>query len=69
MQEPILGVFHFHSRKAGTEAASGGGCVAHMYALRVEEVLPVWPEKGRRDRVWVSLSVPSTVAVSVLLGA
>ena len=56
LQEPILGTFVFHSNKAARlHNAAQGRCVAHMFAMRVEEELPVWPEQKHRERIWVSL--------------
>ena len=55
LQQPLLGAFGFNSSKAGGGGTQPGRCIAYMFAMRVEEELPVWPEKAQRNRLWVSL--------------
>ena len=55
MQDEMIGSYTFSSAKAARlHSADQGRCVAHMFAMRVAEELPVWPEAGQRRRVWVS---------------
>ena len=57
LQEPSLGTFVFHSSKAARlHDAAQGRCIAHMFAMRVEEELPVWPEQRHRERLWVNFN-------------
>ena len=61
LQQPLLGAFGFNSSKAGGGGTQPGRCIAYMFAMRVEEELPVWPEKAQRNRLWVS-SIASPVS-------
>jgi diphosphoinositol-polyphosphate diphosphatase len=56
IEEPLLGAFPFHSGKAERlHTDNQGKCIAYMFVMRVQEELPVWPEAGQRNRVWVPL--------------
>eukprot|EP01025_Chloroclados_australasicus_P059905 TRINITY_DN760_c1_g2_i1.p1 TRINITY_DN760_c1_g2~~TRINITY_DN760_c1_g2_i1.p1 ORF type:complete len:201 (-),score=36.96 TRINITY_DN760_c1_g2_i1:749-1351(-) len=46
----VLGKFPFDSRKVYE-----GRCIAHMFVMRVQEVLNKWPEQHQRNRRWVSV--------------
>jgi hypothetical protein len=51
----MLGQWLFFSAKlADHPGPHQGRCIAHMYALHVQEVLDTWPEGHERTRVWVS---------------
>lgn len=68
-QEPSLGTFVFHSSKAArVHDAAQGRCIATMFAMRVEEELPVWPEQKRRERLWVSFTSCKAILMPGLLG-
>jgi diphosphoinositol-polyphosphate diphosphatase len=54
LELPSLGAFPFAAGKPGPGAV-GRRCVAHMFALRVSEELPVWPEAAARERRWCTL--------------
>ena len=56
--EPVsLGTFRFASskkkKKKEEEENGNGGSAATMFALRVREQLPEWPESAQRCRVWL----------------
>lgn len=55
LEEPIVGMFPFQSGKPSAHVTSlhQGRCIAYMYAMHVEEELPVWPEGHERQRIWV----------------
>ena len=52
-QEPLLGTFPYFSGKIAAAGMARGRCIAHMFAMRVAEELPTWPEGSTRQRVWV----------------
>ncbi len=54
-QEPLLGTFPYFSSKIAGAGKARGRCIAHMFAMRVAEELPTWPEGSTRKRVWVRL--------------
>lgn len=56
-QEPLLGTFPYFSSKIAGAGKARGRCIAHMFAMRVAEELPTWPEGSTRKRVWVRLQV------------
>ncbi|CAG9466376.1 unnamed protein product [Pedinophyceae sp. YPF-701] len=54
--EQPIGVFHFHSGKQERrQQADKGRCIAHIYAMNVDEELAVWPESRERKRKWCSV--------------
>jgi len=56
-QEPLLGTFPYFSSKLAPGAGQARGrCIAHIFAMRVAEELPTWPEGCTRKRVWVRRS-------------
>ena len=56
-QEPLLGTFPYFSSKIAGAGKARGRCIAHMFAMRVAEELPTWPEGSTRTRVWVCLQL------------
>ena len=56
-QEPLLGTFPYFSGKIAGAGKARGRCIAHMFAMRVAEELPTWPEGSTRKRVWVRLQL------------
>jgi len=60
LEDDMIGSYTFSSAKAARlHSADQGRCVAHMFAMRVAEELPVWPEAGQRRRVWCSVQEAS----------
>ena len=54
MQEAPVGRYEFYSGKAErVHSAHRGRCIAHMFAMHVEEELTSWPESPARKRLWV----------------
>ena len=56
-QEPLLGTFPYFSGKIAGAGKARGRCIAYMFAMRVAEELPTWPEGSTRKRVWVRLQL------------
>ncbi len=49
-----MGRYEFYSGKAErVHSAHKGRCIAHMFAMHVEEELSSWPESPARKRIWV----------------
>ena len=49
-----MGIFPFQSGKAEhRQNATQCKCLAHIFVLRVLEVLDSWPESQERQRLWV----------------
>lgn len=54
LQEPMLGVYPFVSKKQERLAGRDKGrCLAHIFVMNVEEELAEWPESKERTRFWV----------------
>ena len=61
-----MGRYEFYSNKAErVHSAHRGRCIAHMFAMHVEEELTSWPESPARKRIWVGHARHAT-AVSPL---
>ena len=54
LQDAPVGRWEFYSGKAErVHSAHRGRCIAHMFAMHVEEELASWPESPARKRIWV----------------
>jgi hypothetical protein len=52
--QELVGTFFFQSAKQGrVHNLHQGRCRAHLFVMRVAEVLDVWPELSDRQRCWV----------------
>eukprot|EP00775_Hariotina_reticulata_P004482 gene4482-4736_t len=61
IEEPLVGTFFFQSAKQGrVHNSHQGRCRAHMFVMRVAEVLDVWPELADRQRCWLPLAEASS---------
>lgn len=54
-----LGSYRYEKQLSAKKAVS---CVVHVYRLEVQQELDDWPEKGQRERCWMS---PSQAALLV----
>ena len=57
-----MGTFPYFSGKIAAAGMARGRCIAHMFAMRVAEELPTWPEGSTRQRVWVRMRPSCCVA-------
>ncbi|KAJ7971796.1 Nudix hydrolase-like protein [Quillaja saponaria] len=55
LREKPLGRWDFRSKSSQDICSLQGGCRGSMFALEVTEELETWPEKGNRDRKWISI--------------
>ncbi|KAK9838818.1 hypothetical protein WJX74_003919 [Apatococcus lobatus] len=56
LEDAPVGRWEFYSGKAErVHSAHKGRCIAHMFAMHVEEELSSWPESPARKRIWCSV--------------